>query len=373
MKTNRIVFLAAAFLMSTKAFAGVGSSGGGKGVVCRDIVGAIQSVELLDLWEAKHIYGRSVSESPESLDVQSERAAKALMNSISIGRSCIGSTCVSEADTLYNELVETQKIFTSLNEDVKFLKEVTLALTDDSNEIATPNLGNCAIEQIVRYEDTPIRPTIFVNDDIYTAMSPTQKAALLSHEALYKVARNFFGEKTSIRVRRAIGGIFSNLKFVSRRDLNAKDRIICEYSGRSHGDTTQIELFHSSLATQFKSSAIVRVNYVRGYVIFGGLGLMASMSNPDLIAGLLKGEKPHSSKVDYYQTQSMIWEGGSTELSKWIHEIENETSLRFEYIRYKDGAIKMAVPTLESNAPLLPHPDFLQCRLPRVDEQESAR
>src|SRR4051812_1074476 len=57
----RLVLGFAAIIAASAASAGVGSSGGGKAVVCRDALsGSIQTAELLDLYEATARYGLTV-------------------------------------------------------------------------------------------------------------------------------------------------------------------------------------------------------------------------------------------------------------------------------------------------------------------------
>ena len=73
------------------------------------------------------------------------------------------------------------------NSPIKFLRSVTLTPTLDSYEVALPS--DCGLEQIVRYEDTSYwNGSVLINADLFDRLDTLNQAALISHEALYKMA-----------------------------------------------------------------------------------------------------------------------------------------------------------------------------------------
>ena len=53
---NFILAIAFSFV-AMQSYAGVTNGGGGKSVVCRDVAGKITKAEVLDLFEAREVYG----------------------------------------------------------------------------------------------------------------------------------------------------------------------------------------------------------------------------------------------------------------------------------------------------------------------------
>lgn len=205
--------LTAGALSSTAVLAaGTMGGGGGKGVVCRNSSGGIQSVELLDLWEARAIYGRKWSDSGDSVAAQVEHLLDALKNSIdshdmkyTSNSSDGGSITLQGPDALKMILRQDAVRFTNVpgtEEHVHWLVGAKLTPTDDSYEAAIPDL--CEIAQLVRYQDGVGNGDVLIDLDLFTKMDSTNQAALIAHEVYYALLRQY-GEKSSIRVRRTIG------------------------------------------------------------------------------------------------------------------------------------------------------------------------
>lgn len=199
---------------------GGNGSGGGMGVVCKNVDGSIKSVELLDLWEARVIYGRSIQVSSDPLEQQLETHLQNFKNSYFAGGSCIqtsGWSCDVFGPAAVYEFLrwETEKL-QSNSGLVHRLRGATLQRTNDSFEVVTPS--TCTIEQLVRYTDNPHGGEVLINQDLLDHMNTTNVAALYLHEALYKQLRQT-GERSSLRVRRAVGLGFSGHKFRSLESL----------------------------------------------------------------------------------------------------------------------------------------------------------
>lgn len=79
---------------------------------------------------------------------------------------------------------------------------------DDSHELIIPD-KNCKVEQLANYSKDEI---VLVDSEIWSHFDQTNRAALLTHETVYKKLRSF-GEKSSTRARRTVGLLFSNYRF----------------------------------------------------------------------------------------------------------------------------------------------------------------
>ena len=221
MKSVFIAFLALTFSFHVSAgiSQGANGSGGGMGVVCKNLDGSIKTVELLDLWEARVIYSRNTISSASSVADQVEQSLQNFKNSVYAAEMCVGSgfgpgfcNGVQGPEALYKTLsFETSK-FLALNlRQVHRLKGAILQKTNDAFEVVTPN--GCSIEQLVLYKDTSYGGDILINQDLVDHMDKTNEAALYIHEAFYAFLRQPGKERSSIRVRRAVGLSFSGYKF----------------------------------------------------------------------------------------------------------------------------------------------------------------
>jgi hypothetical protein len=209
------MFIAALFFSFAFAAGGV-DGGGGKGVVCRNPDQSIQSVELLDLWEARVLYRRQVVPLGETIADQVRSAANALKRSIYYGIIPTVETPFyfrDENDVLKTIMNLTTYFdnFNSPDSHVAMVSGISLSLTEDSYEIAKPS--NCEIEQIVVYRSFQSGTDIWISKDLLDKMDETNKAALIAHEAFYGFAKYYLNETNSIRIRRAIGYVFSGKVF----------------------------------------------------------------------------------------------------------------------------------------------------------------
>lgn len=227
------IVVALLFVLPTQAFAGAESSGGGMGVVCKNANGTIKSVELLDLWEARVIYGRVPKPSNLSVADQVKGAINDLKNSLYSDGLCIGSGIgpgycngITGPAALYEILTDDAEPFLAPNSaEVHRLRGVNLKKTNDAYEVVTPR--DCEIEQLVRYTDTASGGDILINQDLVDHLNKTNLAALYVHEALYAYLRQGGMEKSSLRVRRAVGLAFSGYQFRPLDSFLPKKFYVC--------------------------------------------------------------------------------------------------------------------------------------------------
>ena len=215
----------AAALSPLPALAGPGISGGGKGVICRSSSGKIRRAELLDLWEARNLHQTPVTlrgSVPEMVETALVNLSQSIRTDdfrwVYQGVSYQGPEAL-----LWALRTQAAQFFqTPGSPDIsklRPLRKMRLTLTDDSYEAVLP--ADCEIEQIVNYQDEGyLGGTILLNQDLFERLSPADQAALIAHEALYKVLRGKFGETNSLRVRRAVGQAFAGLKLSSLNKNN---------------------------------------------------------------------------------------------------------------------------------------------------------
>lgn len=236
-----ILTLTTLLFASLHAEAGPSISGGGKGVVCRDGSRNVLSVETLDLWEAREIYGLRPDMNAGSLRKTVLKAFENLSASFRADEIVVtwpDGRRVKGAPVLYQDLQNHaypffKKSGDSSNVNIRWLRNVNLTPTNDAYDSATP--ANCAIEQIVAFGDTgAMTGTMLINQDLWDRLDQTNQAALIVHESYYKMLRYYNAELSSLRTRRAVGLAFSGHKFRTLSDAELpKQHYICvhKYKG----------------------------------------------------------------------------------------------------------------------------------------------
>lgn len=213
---KQIFLILAPLLVTIVAFAGPISSGGGKGVVCRDPHGKVTSVELLDLWEARILYKRSITKSTLPVAAQVDAAIDRLKYSVDIGGAIMNDVKYTAPQYFVKLVSKRAHQFTQNSSNVQYMTGVTLTLSDDSYELARPT--DCGIEQIITYVDSIESPQIVVNKTLFDKMDSENQSALIVHESFYSMMRENFMEADSLRVRRAVGYVFAGNSF---QDINS--------------------------------------------------------------------------------------------------------------------------------------------------------
>lgn len=218
--------------MSQSYVAGPISSGGGMGVVCYDTKGEVASVELLDLWEARHMYNRKIINSNKTVKEIVYEGLHNLKNSIDASEYY---TWVDDenkptrkgAEALFYTLQWDAERFLSDTNLPQFrrLRGIDLALTNDALEVIRPT--SCEIKQLIRYIDNVYGGEVVLNQDLLDKMDNTNLAALYLHEVFYAHLRGH-NEQSSIRVRRTIGLIFGGHVFKPWNQYLPKSYYECE-------------------------------------------------------------------------------------------------------------------------------------------------
>ena len=190
------------------AHGGVTVGNGGSTVVCKDRQSKIVRAELFDLYEGRVLKGLSYQENTRPyLDQARDIIAALAMN------------LQQHADT-------DGGVIDLLERNIKhliFLPSGTgLKTAPDGAEFILPK--GCELQQAANFHDLD---HIYIDSDIWSELSNTQKAALLVHETVYEYLRDpgskgSVVELNSIRSRRVVALLFSGQKFSPLENFDLK-------------------------------------------------------------------------------------------------------------------------------------------------------
>ncbi len=238
-KSHCLLFmLTTALCVPFKAIAagdnGGGSTGGGKAVCVQN---KPKKYRVLDLWEAENTWGLKIQDSNAPVAEQVNTALKRLdkildttsfTSGTEAGIYSLSSGLVYEAECFIKSIDGGDTSHCTSNMKYVWKKGGTIILTDDSYEDILPNKCEKPIEQIVKWVDG--EQIVYVNQDLFDRLSPTDKAALITHEVLYAYLRRFYLETDSLRVRKVVGQVFSGKTFKYFTELLPKQYEICQSS-----------------------------------------------------------------------------------------------------------------------------------------------
>jgi len=180
------------FMMSTvmlvgsfSSFAGSGGGNGGGLHYCEDAT----KTRMYDIYEGQKRYRLDIVETEASLD-------EVLNSAI----SKIEKINPSLAMRVFKQIAYVR------NENNFVLdKDINLKVIPDANILMTDK--GCSYKQLANWDE--VTGKIFVDETLYVELSDFQKAALILHEAIYKVGRDTKGQKDSDLTRRAVAEILS--------------------------------------------------------------------------------------------------------------------------------------------------------------------
>jgi len=206
---------------------GAVSGGGGRVVICPGINGGPQSVQLLDLWEAKAIFNQKETLATGDLAADVNMALIALKNAYNNRyQSIINGVMVDGQDLVFDYMqIRAQMFLSSNDQNVIRISNMTFDLTDDADELGRPT--GCQEGQVVVYDPND---RIYIAQDLYVQMSEVDQAALIAHEAFYAWLRRYSNETNSLRTRRAIGYVFSGNTFSLNLPNVPKGATVCRSS-----------------------------------------------------------------------------------------------------------------------------------------------
>lgn len=224
-----------------KRFEGVGSSGGGIGVLCGT------KLQTLDLFEAQYLHHLTLENPKPDFD----------QNWIMIGRRFMDYFSIESSSSDEQMLTEVRQILLS---KIREVAPGTLTLSQDATLPEIP--ASCRFVQIALYDDT--QDVIFMDPTLWALLPHQEQAALISHESLYKTARQY-KTRTSDETRRVIGLLFSTTPLPPLFDDVKHQRLIhCMSPWVVHGNGTENTTNYAhwvSFAESYESG----VSGLRGY------------------------------------------------------------------------------------------------------------
>lgn len=197
-----VLFTVVLIFTALAGASGVRVGNGGHGVICKDSAGRPMPTELLDLYEAVHVYGRA----PQMIFVSS----------------------LDEAIQFYRE--QLQFVLPSDHPFFRRFDQVALltfhVVLSDEELPPTDDLGlgdrlvpgkSCRVEQIAILEESPFDGRLKVSREFWTGSSYQDQALLILHEAFH----GWFwypGERieTAKALRQLIGLLYTSSLFEER-------------------------------------------------------------------------------------------------------------------------------------------------------------
>jgi len=207
MKTNNFLnaFLGISFLVSGSSWAGVGSSGGGLALVCRDSNHDVTKAQMVDVLEAKSY----------RLTIPTDTNAKDEMGLI---EEALANVKWSPQEINYAKslLSRISELFNNENSVHYDGKRKILAPTNDYGtlHIIEQDEG-CNFEQ-VGHEDNG---KLYINDAIYNHFDILNRAAFKLHEVVYETQRNALSALTSENSRHMVALMLAH-RFRERQFLD---------------------------------------------------------------------------------------------------------------------------------------------------------
>ena len=187
---KRLMLWLSIFTISLTVAAGDKGNGGG-------VIKCENDLKLYDFFEAELFEGLKIP----NLDLSEEQYTELIFKKILAQRS------KSDAENTLMLLRETEALFRSKME----MTNNKLIATFDADKIEVPE--GCEFLQAANWNERLNRLRISL--PLWKLMKPRERAGLVIHEVLYKIARNKFNEKDSDRIRALVGELFSDKPVVS--------------------------------------------------------------------------------------------------------------------------------------------------------------
>ncbi len=220
---------------------GVVNGGGGKGVLCKNS----NAIEVLDLYEAKFVYGLELENSRGSYDADLRFALERVTKHLHW--SSTGPGDIEEAIAYAKKLFQDTVTFIPAGSRLK--------VTKDSYEPIVAE--GCDVVQVAFYYN---EEKILIDKDYWDRLSSLNQVALFIHEILYKMDRDY-GATDSRESRKFVGRLFSTTPLKPISDSIPEDRNkLWKCWGGIPGETPQFSLVlyrdkeinkHSGIVLQF--------------------------------------------------------------------------------------------------------------------------
>lgn len=227
------------------------SDGGGNAVVCRDASGSVTSAELLDLYEIRHLNGRTPMTDTDPAENYFELALEGArrLESGGFGRGTVISRMLSSKHESAVNLIEGLPPVSVISEELETARTamrilgtgVALNPVDDFSVVILPR--GCHLEQAAVYRDH--NNTLLIVGDIWNSFDDVNKAALLVHEAAYREMRNRKA-KTSDLTRWLVGHAFSGYEYKSPTQGIPRSHLLCFTAGFGSSLSSSLDSLNSA-------------------------------------------------------------------------------------------------------------------------------
>lgn len=300
-------------LTSALARAGGASTGGGGAFVCRDeATGAIQSSELLDLWEGRLIQTWNI---PLTNDPVDQQISKALLK-------------LSKVDTgLFRRALQE---LSNIQAKAQYLPpEVSFPVPTDTLSIYSK--AGCPLEGMMLYDGSFDRLNI-ASETYQHLTNNTNKAAAWVHETIYKLLRDLENQNDSREARKLTACLFAT------DDCLGTAGYVIPNNGRTYYCSNASQDFYA-----YVQDNAWEIRYLRlGNSIFGGL--LALGWDPNAKSLALKGIL---NKFGYYSAHVQAI-GGYQKLKladgsnlAWLTAYDFEVAATGEISRSEDISCKL--------------------------------
>lgn len=278
---------------------GTVNGGGGKGVLCKK--NGQETLEILDLYEGRTLYGLDYSKKFNSLEEALQGLRGDYLQYFSEPLD-IKMADIPDRDVTSQELIREKldKEVSQTRNKIKFIEgSKNLKSTDDANEAVVED--DCESKQVALYYDENI---LLVDKKLWDKLDYLNQAALIYHEVIYKKARKA-GEKDSVQSRRIVSHLFSDKGL--RFDLGApKDQVFVTLYGplsfyiweEAKNGETQVQMvsFSQSISQVFYGQA-------------SGLRVRATFKNKSIQDVLKFSTSPEGAEVIAFKDDvgSLLW------------------------------------------------------------------
>ncbi len=216
--TNEILILSMAFMaLSVVGHTDEVGNGGGA-MVCRNPEDhAINHAELLDLWEGQNIYQLDIPRSEEDLHKQFETALS-VIQSLDAQMFKYSIKMMDRFQYSEEKLPKNLGLLLTPDLDRSYIKKIEGVIYEKTHE-----KKNCTVEMVANYgSDRWIGVDhLKIDSEIFEHFSPTDMAAMYTHETLFFWARriavlNGTVLKDSRKVRELVANLYSTSKDTTR-------------------------------------------------------------------------------------------------------------------------------------------------------------
>jgi len=174
-------------------YAGNEVGNGGDVIVCKSKTSKIDSVELLDFYEARIQEKIEMSTAQNSTPPLAQ--LKTILEKVKRHSPKLAKQYKNRTDTFFKE--------------VSFLEDARLKDIDDSAHLILPRKKECSIKQIAIFKKAhKSKKNFLIDKNLWDKMDSTNKAGLILHEIIYEHL-SYLGEKNSIKVRQINSLFFS--------------------------------------------------------------------------------------------------------------------------------------------------------------------